>query len=89
MKKSKILTLVPQNLVIDHSKNLCHHIKHNLFYLWVYMEKIEQMLLILLNLFLTKLHNGTRFLSHLLGHLKTCFKHPNHKKSPPFQSRST
>jgi hypothetical protein len=59
MKKSKILTLVPQNLVIDHIKNVCHHIEHILFYLWVNMGKFEQMLLIMLNLFLTKLHNGT------------------------------
>jgi hypothetical protein len=59
MKKSKILALVPQNLVIDDIKNVCHHIKHTLFYLWVNMGKFKQMLLILLNHFLTKLHNGT------------------------------
>jgi hypothetical protein len=35
MKKSKILALIPQNLVIYHTKNLCHHIKHILFYLWL------------------------------------------------------
>jgi hypothetical protein len=35
MKKSKILTLIPQNLVIYHTKNLCHHIRHTLFYLWL------------------------------------------------------
>jgi hypothetical protein len=34
MKKSKILTSIPQNLVIYHTKDLCHHIKHALFYLW-------------------------------------------------------
>jgi hypothetical protein len=30
----KILTLIPQNLVICHTKNLCHHIKYILFYFW-------------------------------------------------------
>ncbi len=35
MKKSKILALIPQNLVIYHTKNLCHHIEHNLFSLWL------------------------------------------------------
>jgi len=80
MKKIKILTLIPQNLVIDHIKNVFHHIEHTLFYLWVNMGKFEQMLLVLLSLFLTKLHNGAWFLSHLSRHLKTCFKHPNHKK---------
>jgi hypothetical protein len=84
MKKSKILAIVPQNLVIDHIKNVGHHIEHILLYLWVNMGKFEQILLILLNPFLTKLHNGTRFLSHLSGHLKTCLKNSNHKKSPPF-----
>jgi hypothetical protein len=34
MKKSKILTSIQQNLVIYHTKNLCHHIEHTLFYLW-------------------------------------------------------
>jgi len=28
MKKSKILASIPQNLVIYHTKNLCHHIEH-------------------------------------------------------------
>jgi hypothetical protein len=32
MKKSKILATIPQNLVIYHIKNLCHHIEHTLFY---------------------------------------------------------
>jgi hypothetical protein len=30
MKKSKIVTSIPQNLVIYHIKNLCHHIEHTL-----------------------------------------------------------
>jgi hypothetical protein len=34
MKKSKILALIPQNLMIYHTKILCHHIlEHTLFYL--------------------------------------------------------
>ncbi len=32
MAKSKILALIPQNLVIYHTKNLCHYIEHTLFY---------------------------------------------------------
>jgi hypothetical protein len=35
MKKYKILAPIPQNLVIDHTKNNCHHIEHTLFYLWL------------------------------------------------------
>jgi hypothetical protein len=35
MKNSKTLTLIPQNLVIYHTKNLCHHIEHILLYLWL------------------------------------------------------
>jgi hypothetical protein len=36
MKKFKILTLIPQNLVIYHTENLCHHIlEHILYYLWL------------------------------------------------------
>jgi hypothetical protein len=34
-EKSKILTSLPQNLIICHTKNLCHHIEHTLFYLWL------------------------------------------------------
>jgi hypothetical protein len=33
-EKSNILTSIPQNLVIYHIKNLCHHIKRILLYLW-------------------------------------------------------
>jgi hypothetical protein len=33
-EKSKILTSIPQNLVIYHTINLCHHIEYILFYLW-------------------------------------------------------
>jgi hypothetical protein len=40
MKKSKILALIPQNLVIYHTRNLCHCIKNTLFYLWLKYEAI-------------------------------------------------
>jgi hypothetical protein len=40
MKKSKILASISQNLAIDHTKNLCHHIEHTLFYLWLKYEEI-------------------------------------------------
>jgi hypothetical protein len=40
MKKSKILGSIPQNLVIYHTKKLCHHIEHPLFYLWFKFEAI-------------------------------------------------
>jgi len=33
MKKFKTLASIPKKIVIYHTKNLCHHIKHNLFYL--------------------------------------------------------
>jgi hypothetical protein len=35
MKKSKILTSIPQNLVIYHTKKLCYHMEHTLLYLWL------------------------------------------------------
>jgi hypothetical protein len=35
MKKYKILTSIPQNLMIDHTTNLCHHMEHILFDLWL------------------------------------------------------
>jgi len=39
-KNSKILTSLPQNFVIDHTKFLCHRIKHILFHLWIKYETI-------------------------------------------------
>jgi hypothetical protein len=84
MKKSKIVTSIPLNLVIYHTKNLCHHIEHILFYLLFKYGEFKQILL-LVESFSIKLC-GTQFLSHLLEHLRTlmCFNHPHHKKSPPF-----
>jgi len=35
MKKSKILTSISHNFMIYHTKNLCQHIKHTLFYVWL------------------------------------------------------
>jgi len=35
MKKSKILTSISQIFIIYHTKNLCQHIKHILFYVWL------------------------------------------------------
>ncbi len=46
MKKSKILTSIPQNLVIYNIKKIFHHIEHTLF-----MEQFEQILLVMLNHF--------------------------------------
>jgi hypothetical protein len=50
MKKSKILQSIPQNLMIYHIKNLCHHIKHILLCLWL-KYGTKKILLILLTLF--------------------------------------
>jgi hypothetical protein len=49
-KKSNFL-LIPQKLVIYHTKNLCNHLKHALFYLWLKCEQFEQILLVLLSPF--------------------------------------
>jgi hypothetical protein len=35
MKKYKILTSISKTLMIDHTKNSCHHIENTLFYLWL------------------------------------------------------
>ncbi len=42
----------------------------------------------LVDFFSIKLHNGTRFLSHLLRHLRTRFNHQNNFSKSPFLSRS-
>jgi hypothetical protein len=59
-------------LVIYHTKNLCHHIKHILFYFWSKYGAIWRNIASFVKPFLIKLCSGTRFLSHLLEHLKTC-----------------
>jgi hypothetical protein len=87
MKKSKILALIPQNLVIYNTKNLCHHIEHTLFYLWFKYGASWKNIVSHVESFSIKLCSVTQFLSHLSGHLRTCFNHPNHKKSSPFESK--
>jgi hypothetical protein len=84
MKKSKILTSIPQNLVIYHIKNLCYHIDDTLFYLWLRYGAIWTNIVSHVQSFSIKLCNETWFLSHVSKYLKTCFNHPNHKKSSPF-----
>jgi hypothetical protein len=85
MKKSKILTSIPQILIIYHNKNLCHHVKKcTLFYLWLKYGAIWTIIVSPFDSFLIKMHSEIRFQSHFLGHLRTCLNHPNHKKSPPF-----
>jgi len=34
MKKLQDTSITSTNLVIYHTKNLCHHIEHILFYFW-------------------------------------------------------
>ncbi len=70
MKKSKILTSIPQNLVIYHIKILCQRKKHILFYLCLKYGEIWTNIFSHVESFSIKLHNGTQFLNHLLGHLK-------------------
>ncbi len=74
--------------MIYHIKNMCHHIEHTLFYLWLKYEAIWTNIASLVESFSIKLWSGTWFLNHLSWHLRTCFNHPNPKKSPPFQLRS-
>jgi len=88
MKKIQDSKLVPQNLVIYHTKHLCCHVKHILFYLWLKYGAIWINIANFVESFSIVMCSGTWFLSHLSWHLKTCFNHPNHKKSSPFQSRS-
>jgi hypothetical protein len=40
MKKIEILTSIPKALEFDNTKNLCHHVKHTLFYMWLKYEVI-------------------------------------------------
>ncbi len=76
-KKYKILTSIPQNLVIYQIENLCHHIEHVLFYMWLKYGAIWTNIVIPIDYLLIKLHSETQFLNHLSKHLKTCFNHPN------------
>jgi len=62
--------------------------KHILFYLWLKYGAIWINIANFIESFSIVTCSGTWFLSHLSWHLKTCFNHPNHKISSPFQSRS-
>jgi len=75
MKKFKILALIPQNLVIYHIKNLCHHIEYILFYLCFKNGVVWTKIVSLVESFLIKLHNETWFLSYFSRNLRTCFHH--------------
>ncbi len=73
--------LIPQNLVIYH---MCHHIEHTSFYLWLKYGAIGTNIASPVESFLIKLHSEIWYPNHFSRHLKTCFNHPNHKKSRPF-----
>jgi hypothetical protein len=61
------------------TKNLCHHVEHILFDLWLKYESIWVNIIILVDYFSIKLHSGTTFLKHVIGHLRTRLNHQNHK----------
>jgi hypothetical protein len=69
-EKSKILTSIPQNLVIYHIKILCQHIKNILFYLCLKYGEIRTNIFSHFDSFSIKLHSGTQFLNHFLEHLE-------------------
>jgi hypothetical protein len=87
MKKSKILTSIPQNLVIYHTKNLHYHIKHTLLYLWSKYGAIWTNIVSPVEFFFIKLCSETQFLNHLSRHLKTYFNHPSHKNHHHFNQK--
>jgi hypothetical protein len=84
MKKSKILTLIPQNVMIYHTKNLCYHIEHILFNFWLKYGIIWTNIASPIESLMIRLNNETWFLNHFSRHLKTCFNHPNHKNHHHF-----
>jgi hypothetical protein len=84
MKKSKILASIPQNLMIYHIKNLCHHIEHISFYFWLVYGEIWTNIVNHVESFSTKLHKETWFLIPLSRHLRACLDHPNHKNCHHF-----
>jgi hypothetical protein len=53
-----------------------------------FFQKVEKLIYCSVHLIvdscLIKPCNEIQFLSHLLGHLQTCFNHPNHKKNYHF-----
>jgi len=58
MKKSKIQTSIPQNLMIYHIKKLCHHIEHTLLYMSLKYGAIWTNIASFIDSFLIKLHSG-------------------------------
>jgi hypothetical protein len=59
MKKSKNFASIPQNLVIYHTKKLCHHVEHTLLYLWLKYGAILKTIVSHVKSFSLKLRNGT------------------------------
>jgi hypothetical protein len=59
MKKSKILASIPKNLVIYHTKKLCHHIEHILLYFWLKYGIIWTNIVNFIESFSIKLCSGT------------------------------
>jgi hypothetical protein len=81
MKKIQDSSINSQKMGFYFTKILCHHVQHTLFYVWFKYESIWTNIVILVDSFSIKLHNGTTFLKHVPWHLKTCLNHPNHKQS--------
>jgi len=59
MKKSNILTLIPKKMLIYHTKTLCHHVEHILFYLWSKYGVISTNIVSPIESFFIKLHSKT------------------------------
>jgi hypothetical protein len=55
MKKFKILSLIPQNIMFHNTTILCHHVEHNIFYLWLKYEAIFTNIVIDVDSFSTNL----------------------------------
>jgi hypothetical protein len=72
--------------MIYHTKILCHHIEHILFFLWLKYGTIWTNISIPIESFSINYVMGW-FPNHLSRHLRTCFNYLNHKKSSPFQSK--
>jgi hypothetical protein len=79
-KKSKILTSIPQTLVIYHTKNLCHHIKHILFYLWLKYGEIGTNIASLIEFFSIKNVQWDAAPSTLLERLECESKSKNNRR---------
>jgi hypothetical protein len=57
MEKIEILTSIPKALEFDNTKNLCHHVKHTLFYMWLKYEVLWTNIVIVIDSFLIKVDN--------------------------------